>query len=150
VAVDLGCAYTLEVDDSGWGRLRVTFGWVSFEREGRESIVPAGASCETRPGVGPGTPYFEEASEALRDALAKLDFEGGGADELALVLAGARERDTLTLWHLLFRVAPADRGRVYDRLAALAPPPPGVTRAGVLRPDTGTLDRWREDLERNW
>ena len=35
VAVDLGCAYTLEIDDAGAGALAVTFGWVSLEREGR-------------------------------------------------------------------------------------------------------------------
>ncbi|MBI3667080.1 MAG: hypothetical protein HY236_12815, partial [Acidobacteria bacterium] len=75
VAVDLGCAYSLEVDASGAGLLRVTSGWVGFEREGRESFVPAGALCATRPGIGPGTPYFEDASEKFRAALAKLDFE---------------------------------------------------------------------------
>src|SRR4030095_15328631 len=41
VAVDLGCSYTLEVNDDGLGLLRVTLGWVAFEWEGRESFVPA-------------------------------------------------------------------------------------------------------------
>ena len=53
VAADLGCAYTLEVDDHGVGVLRVTAGWVALELKDRESVVPAGAACETRPGVGP-------------------------------------------------------------------------------------------------
>src|SRR4030095_6176503 len=47
VAADLGCAYTLEVDDKGDGRLSVTSGWGALQTKGRESIVPAGASCET-------------------------------------------------------------------------------------------------------
>jgi len=47
--VDLGCAYTLTVDDSGAGLVTVTFGWVGFEWQGRESFVPAGAVCVTRP-----------------------------------------------------------------------------------------------------
>ncbi|RPJ63544.1 MAG: hypothetical protein EHM24_24245, partial [Acidobacteria bacterium] len=59
VAIDLGCAYTLEVDPDGAGRLRVTVGWVGFELDGRESLVPAGAVCATKPGRGPGTPHFE-------------------------------------------------------------------------------------------
>ena len=46
VAADLGCAYTLEVDDHGGSLLRVTSGWVALELKGRESIVPAGAACE--------------------------------------------------------------------------------------------------------
>jgi len=74
-AIDLGCRYTLEVGPSGAGFLHVTYGWVAFEQQGRESFVPANAMCATRPGIGPGTPYFEDAPQALRDALAKLDFE---------------------------------------------------------------------------
>src|SRR5215467_8815761 len=37
LAVDLGCSYTLEMDADGAGLLRVETGWVSFERDGRES-----------------------------------------------------------------------------------------------------------------
>src|SRR5882724_11840021 len=74
VAADLGCAYTLEVDDQGVGLLHVTSGWVSLQLKDRESMVPAGATCATRPGTGPGTPYFDDASEKFRLALWKLDF----------------------------------------------------------------------------
>src|SRR5207237_280332 len=48
VAVDLGCVYTLHVDDSGAGLLRTTMGWVSFKLNGHESFIPAGAVCATR------------------------------------------------------------------------------------------------------
>ncbi len=61
VATDLGCAYTLQVDPSGAGLVRVTAGWVGFEYRGRESFIPEQAVCPTRPGVGPGTPYYEDA-----------------------------------------------------------------------------------------
>src|SRR6266403_1896492 len=74
IAEDLGCAYTLEVDKAGNSLLRVTLGWVALQLKDRESLVPAGAACATRPGVGPGTPYFEDASEKFRAALSKLDF----------------------------------------------------------------------------
>ena len=43
-AIDLGCAYTLHVDDDGSGLLRVTHGWVGFERDGREAYIPQGAA----------------------------------------------------------------------------------------------------------
>jgi hypothetical protein len=149
-AIDLGCAYTLEVDDAGRSRLHVTAGWVALELKGRESIVPAGAICVTEPGKGPGTPYFDDASARLRAALTKFDFQKGGAKALSIVLAEAREYDSLTLWHLLSRVSAAERGRVYDRLAALIAPPKGVTREGVLRLDKGMLDLWKKDLEWAW
>ena len=151
VAADLGCAYTLEVDERGGSRLHVTSGWVALEAGARDSIVPAGAACVTRPGTGPGTPYFEDAPAPLVAALSRLDFEQGGAAALDVVLAEARTRDTLTLWHLLSRVeAGEQRERVYGRLAALVPPPDGVTREGVLRLDRAMLDRWKDDLESKW
>ncbi|HEX3253963.1 MAG TPA: FecR domain-containing protein, partial [Pyrinomonadaceae bacterium] len=75
VAADYGCAYTLEVKDDGSSLLHVTSGWVAMESKDRESMVPAGASCETRPVIGPGTAYFDDASPALREALTKVDFE---------------------------------------------------------------------------
>lgn len=153
VAADLGCAYTLEVDDHGAGLLRVTSGWVALQLKDRESIVPAEAACETRPEVGPGTPYFEDASPVFRAALSKIDFDTDVKDRsrlLETLLSQARSRDTLTLWHLLARVIGQDRERVYDALAALAAPPAGVTREGVLQLNPDMLDRWRSALEASW
>jgi hypothetical protein len=152
VAEDLGCAYTLEVDDAGRSLLRVTAGWVSLQLKDRESVVPAGAACATRPGIGPGTPYFEDASELFRTALAKFDFEPNDTrwsniPSLDIILHDARPRDAMTLWYLLSRVNRNDRARVYDRTAQLAPPPPGVTREGILRLDREMLNRWREQMD---
>ena len=146
VAVDLGCVYTLHVDDSGAGLLRTTMGWVGFKLNGRESFIPAGAVCATRPKIGPGTPYLEDASASFRDALAKFDFAATTPQEcnalLGIILVDARKSDALTLWHLLSRVSEADRPGVYDRLVALAPPPADVTREGILRLDRQMLDSW--------
>ena len=153
VAADLGCAYTLEVDDQGSSLLRVTSGWVALELENRESIVPAGAACETRPSLGPGTPYFEDASSVFRQSLKTVDFDPDAhtrSSALASILDQARPRDTLTLWHLLARVDGEDRARVYDRMATLSPPPAGVTREGVLKLNQQMLDDWRHELERTW
>ena len=146
VTVDLGCAYTLQVDDSGAGLVRTSMGWVGFKLNGHESFIPAGAACTTRPKVGPGTPYFEDATSELRAALARFDFEDSTpqvrAEDLAIVLGAARKRDALTLWHLLARVDEGQRMLVYDRLRALAPPPAGVTKKGILHLDQPMLDLW--------
>jgi len=146
VAVDLGCVYTLHVDDSGAGLVRTAMGWVGFTLNNRESFIPAGAVCATRPKIGPGTPYFEDASASFRDALSKFDFAVTTPAErsglLGILLAEARPEDALTLWHLLSRVSDADRPALYDRLAALAPPPQSVTRDGILRLDRQMLDTW--------
>lgn len=146
-AIDYGCQYTLEVDQTGRSLLRVTLGWVALVLGGRESMVPAGAVCETRPGIGPGTPYSENASAALRGALARFDFDNGGTAELETILAEARGGDALTLWYLLSRVDATDRARVYDTLGSLLTPPEEVTREGILRLDRKMLDRWKDKID---
>jgi len=150
IAVDLGCSYTLQVDDSGAGILRTKLGWVGFKLDGHEAFIPAGAVCATRPKVGPGTPYFEDASESFRDALSKFDFAADAPEErsaeLSKILAEARQRDALTVWHLLARVDESQRGPVYDRLATLVPPPSGVSRDGIQRLDQKMLDLWWNQL----
>jgi FecR protein. len=145
-AVDLGCAYTLKVAADGSGTLRTRMGWVGFHQDGHDSFIPAGAMCLTRPKEGPGTPFFEDSPEGFRAALYELDFEPLSAAErsktLSIVLRLARPRDAFTLWHLLARVSDEERPRVYDRLAALAKPPAGTTREGVLHLDAAMMDAW--------
>jgi len=149
-AIDLGCEYTLNVDLSGGGLIRVTLGWVSFEGYGRESFIPDGAVGTTRPGAGPGTPYYEDAPSGYGQALSILDYspadDARRAGALDLILTSARRRDALTLWHLLSRGTPAEREHVYDRLAVLAPPPEGVTRSAVLGGDKRAIDQWWDSL----
>jgi hypothetical protein len=149
-AVDLGCEYALNTSEDGDGWLRVTRGWVSFKWNGLESLVPAGASCATHAHAGPGLPSFDDASEAMRRALAAFDLGKSGRDALDVILAEARVRDTLTLWHLMFRVDLSSRTRVYDRIAALTPVPVGVSRDKALALDSATMTRWREELAWTW
>ncbi len=137
-AIDLGCQYTLSVDAAGAGLLRVETGWVAFQVRGRESFIPAGAACRTSRAAGPGTPYFEDAPAPFRAAL--LDYDRGETSALARLLADARPRDGLTLWHLLARAGDADRGAVFDRFAQLVALPSAVTRAGVLARNSRMLD----------
>jgi len=146
VAVDLGCAYTLHVAPDGSGLLRTTLGWVGFHSNGRDSFIPAGAVCATHRSTGPGTPYFEDATDSFRSALGQLDFATlspeSRAATLQTALSQARKDDALSLWHLLSRTQGSERERVFDRFAKLVPPPDGVTREGVLRLDQHHLDLW--------
>jgi hypothetical protein len=158
-AVDLGCEYTIHVDDSGDGLLRVTLGWVAFQYRDREAFIPAGASCVTRKRQGPGIPFYEDAPGALRRSLAA--FEQGDTAALGGILAAARPDDGLTLWHLLTRAPERDRGRVFDRFAELVALPKEVRREEVLRRDAHSIDlcwdalnlentQWWRGWERRW
>lgn len=149
-AVDLGCAYTLDVDRAGNSRLRVTGGYVALERDGLEAIVPAGAVCLTRRGRGIGTPFFESASEQFKEDVRKFDFETGGETRLDSIIEKARPKDSLTLWHLLSRVPEKDRRKVFEKLLAFAPLPESVTPEGIFALDKNMLNAWRSELELLW
>ncbi len=150
VAEDLGCQYHLAVDDAGNGELEVTLGFVSFERGGREVIVPEGSRCDLRANVGPGTPHDVHATAELRAALAQVDFDTDAGDAIDAVLAVAAKDDAVTLWHLIPRAEGDDRARVVDRLASFVPLPENTTREGIIALDTRMLERWWEVIYPSW
>jgi hypothetical protein len=144
-AVDLGCEYTIQVGPTGDGLLQVSLGWVAFEYEGRDSFIPAGAQCVTRRRGGPGIPFYEDAPAELTQAVGR--YERGETAALRDLLAAARPRDGLTLWHLLTRVDAGQRGAVYDRLAQLVKLPAEATREAVVRRDRAAVDLCWNALE---
>lgn len=150
VAVDLGCEYTLNVDKAGNSVLQVSSGFVSLERDGRESIVPAGAICLTKKGKGIGTPFSAETSKEFRAALERFDFGSGGSPAVQAMLESREFYDMVTLWHLLPRVSRADREKIFDALAAYVEPPPEVTREGILSLNKKMLEAWRAAVESAW
>ncbi|MBX7222232.1 MAG: zf-HC2 domain-containing protein [Blastocatellia bacterium] len=147
VAIDLGCAYTLEVDADGSSLLHVTSGRVALWLNGHESMVPAGASCRSRKGTGPGTPFLESASAVFRQALDRFDFQGRKPADLAALLTEARTADSLTLWHLLYQVQGGEREQVFQRLAGFIPPPATVTKEGALNLNQAMLDAWKVAID---
>ncbi len=158
--VDLGCQYTLSVEKDGNGFLTVESGWVAFQWNKIESFIPAGAACSTRVGHGPDTPYFLDAPKAFRTSLADFDLSGNH-QALNLLLQTARPHDALTLWHLLERTQRGERAEVFDRFAELVNLPPSVTRDGILRGDSKSMDAawdalklgdtsWWREWKRSW
>ncbi len=147
-ATDLGCAYTLHVDEEGTGIISVTAGWVAFEFNGIESFVPAGASARTDPTRGPGTPRYDNAPQAYREALDEFDYGDTTrrAEGLRYVLDHAGNGDAVTLWHLLSRVDADTRPAVIDALEDQVAMPSGVTREAVMRLDKAALDQWWDTL----
>lgn len=147
-SIDLGCAYSLTVEQDGTGLVSVSTGWVAFQAGQQESFIPAGAACRTLPRKGPGLPYFTDASREFTQAIEHWE-STGNAEEL---LSEARPRDAITLWHLLQRTQGAARRQVVLRLSQLLPQ---VDAAGLERGDPaaithawnalglGTADWWR-------
>jgi hypothetical protein len=154
-AVDLGCEYTLAMDDStGTGRLQVTAGRVVFESGGLESLLPAGLWCPLT-SAGPGVPRRADASAEFLAAVAVTDNPECRADDFTAVVGNAGPADAITLWHLLPRVQGDVRRQVAERFLALVDVEPVVPleRVVALEPAAlgalwnalgmGTLEDWR-------
>jgi hypothetical protein len=150
--VDLGCRYTLAVDEAGDAFVRVLTGRVAFENEGREAFVPAGALCRASRSRGPGTPRFEEAPAALVRALDAYDLASDPATRRAraaeVVANAASEEDALVLWHLLQDADDEVAAAAAARLATILPLASGPPAAG--RPAAEHVAAWRDELERLW
>ena len=133
--------------------LHVTLGLVALELHGRETVVPAGAFCRTRHGLGPGTPYFEDSSKPLQAALDYVDSHKEDSErtrQLQIVLRESHIRDALSLWNLIPRLDAPSRGLIFDRLAELLPPPTGVTREGIVALDPKMLETWQPLVAQLW
>jgi len=150
--VDLGCRYTLSVDEAGVAHVAVTTGQVAFESGGREVYVPSGAECLARPGTGPGTPRFLGTSQEVAaafdayDTAKPDDSERRRALALAALATVRTARDTLAAWHLLQDADPAIVDAAAARLDRVTS---GATVAGLCRANAGPQDRiaWKEYLE---
>ena len=147
VVVDLGCEYTLTVDDLGNGVLCVESGWVSIEHNDRVSVVPTGAQCELRQGIGPGTPYLAGASMDYIQRLQRFDFEPGGTSEVSELIELATPCEAFSLVHLVDRVHASHRGVIYDRIASVQPPWSGITREGIVALNPEMVAEWRAQFE---
>ena len=153
---DLGCEYTIEIDDKGKGFIEVQSGKVELETTAHAVIVaPAGTMARLRENRAPSVPVVIGSSSALRAAVTQ--WEQGTPDALPKLLAAAGIGDPITLANLAVLVpgdsstqiscsAPCtDRELVLNRLAELSPPPEGVTVHGALT-DPAQLERWRETI----
>jgi hypothetical protein len=147
---DLGCAFTLQVEENGYGTVYVTSGWVEFQTDSRSVIIPAGAEATTRPALGPGTPYFSDAPPALKTAVREFDShpddDSVRASALQSILENTRSRDALTLLSLMNQLSRPQRAMALDRLALFLPIPSGFRRDDVLDLREDAMDAYWSEL----
>ncbi len=151
--VDLGCHYTLTVDEQGRSLVHVETGRVAFVDGAREVYVPRGARCVAWPGGrGSGTPVFEDAPEEL---CAAIDlFDRGSGERVtaarALVEAASRRRDLLSVWHLLQDRDDAVVAVAFDALVARYEVPVGGERGAVMRREAAAREAWKQRMQSDW
>lgn len=148
-AIDLGCSYTMSIDDKGDGLIYVKSGMVALSANGRESLVPAGKFCMAKEGMGPGTPYRSNSSPELRAALMSYDFGKGGSAAVNSILKHATKPDAVTLINLLPKVEGDNKMKVYERLTRIAPPPGVLTGDSIPYFDSKALNEWIQKFQKD-
>ncbi len=154
--VDLGCRYTLTVDDAGNAEVVVHTGQVAFENEGREVYVPADATCRAVRGRGAGTPRFLDTPDGLAGAIDRFDAAAPstGDHRLALALEVLRlvddSRHTLAAWHFLQDRDPRVVSAAEQALTRVAGRPEGLTATPDGRPNPADRDVWKDHLTPAW
>jgi len=142
--IDLGCEYTIEIDEKGQGSIAVQQGMVELESGPNALIVaPAGTSTRLLAGRRPSLPISDGAGEVMRTAVAA--YERGDLTAIDRMLASAQQLDAITIANLVV-VAPLDRrAAIFARLADLVPPPEGVTvEMALTTPAKATL--WTQEV----
>ena len=140
---DLGCAYTLEIDEAGAGSIEVESGMVELEvTNGRVVVVPAGASARLLPGRRASLPLAKGANAQLVGAVG--DYHAGVAGAREHVLAAAQPSDAITIANLARITSSDERRSVLDRLAQLAKPPQGLSVDDIEQLDL--LDMWFDEI----
>ncbi len=152
-AIDLGCAYDLEVDAGGNGKLGVTSGAVELAGGRARTlpvVVPRGAECAIDATRGPGTPVWSRLAPEAKARVARFDADPSSAAALGDVLVALSDRDSLTLIHLLDGAPAERRAELVARLTAIEPLPAGVTARALVDGAPDALTRYRAAIEPRW
>lgn len=130
--IDLGCAYTLSVDDEGTA-LSVIDGTILLKNPLGESYVTGGSSARAPLGAAPSLPLRLDASPEFAEAVAAMEIGAPGA--LDALLRASRPQDLLTLWNLFARVPGTDRPAVYAAMKRHVPALPSEAPPALLALD---------------
>jgi ferric-dicitrate binding protein FerR (iron transport regulator) len=141
--VDLGCEYTIDVDDHGAGAICVLTGIVELAtKSGADVVAPEGSCAAILAGQRPGLPY---ARSAQPDVIAAVQaYDRGERGALDRLLAIAERRDAITLIAL---AAMDPRGKaVLERLMELSPPPDAEISVDSALENRDHFSIWRNDI----
>lgn len=156
--IDLGCIFSLAVDEAGAAHLTVHTGWVNLVNTHGNSFIPAGASASMTAGREPQVPVYDDAADTFKRAVRALESNAELVDSPSIrtLTQQARPRDAITLL-LLSSIDGLDRD---TRTALLetanqlqpAPAPDAVQR--IVNGDAQVFWKWYDSLPlppfKNW
>jgi ferric-dicitrate binding protein FerR (iron transport regulator) len=142
--IDLGCEYTIDIDDAGAGAISVRIGSVELAAPGGAIVVaPAGTRTTLLAGQRPGLPVGHSANPKVRAAVAA--YEHGDPAAIQALLDSAEDKDAITLIALA-AVDDAHRATVLTRLVEISPPPDAEITVDTAMSDPDKLATWRTDI----
>jgi ferric-dicitrate binding protein FerR (iron transport regulator) len=141
--IDLGCEYTIDVDDNGAGSICVLSGMVELAtKSGAVVVVPEGSCAAILAGQRPGLPIARDARAELIAAVRAYDAAEPGA--LDRLLSIAERRDAITL--IALAAVDARGAAVLERLMELSPPPDAEISVESALADPLHFGAWRNDI----
>lgn len=144
--IDLGSAFSIEVEADNSSEIQVSSGWVAFKTVNGKIILPPGMVCTLNKNGSPEIPYYVNASPEFKNALLKYEPGNKNKQTLKNILSNARKSDDISLWYLLKVSSPDEKKMIYDRLAEFVIPPDNVNFNGILNSDVSMLMSWWEKL----
>ncbi len=149
-AADDQCAIRLDLDRAGAGVVNVRRGTLELDASGRRMLLPAGTVVRWNNQSASALPFPDVASREFRELVGTIDARGLSPARLTALLALSDRASTITLYYLLPSLSGDERDRAIARIAALVPPPVGITRTALARLDAESLAAWEPSLRRAW
>lgn len=141
--VDLGCEYTIDIDDAGAGSICVQSGLVELAtKSGATVITPEGTCAAILTGQRPGLPHARDSRAELVAAVQAYD--RGDAAAFDQLLAIAQDRDAITL--IALAAIDARKAAVLERLMELSPPPDAEISVDSAIENPEHFGIWRTDI----
>ena len=156
--IDLGCIFSLVVNDAGTANLSVRTGWVELENAFGSRAIPAGASAGMAADREPQVPVYDDASAAFRGAVRVVEMVGtdGGSTDLTVIAREARARDVITLLMLsdVSGIGTETRRGLMAIAARFSTPPSADAIDRIVGGDRDLFWRWYDSLPlprmKNW
>jgi ferric-dicitrate binding protein FerR (iron transport regulator) len=148
--VDLGCEYTIDIDDHGAGSICVATGIVELAtKSGADVVVPEGSCAAILAGQRPGLPVARGARPELVAAVDAYNHESTNSamctpPVFRRLLDTATDRDAITL--IALAAVDQRRADVLERLMELSPPPDAEISVDSALTNRDHFAIWRNDI----
>lgn len=143
---DRGGEFNISIYNNKNAVVNVKYGFVEIKKNEKIIYLNEDHICEIRYGFNIGTPYRQDAAEALKAEVMNFDFSNGGDNSVNKIMELATEKDMLTLLALIPNSSQLQRQILFQAIANKFPPPESVTKRGIINGDLHMLYLWWNEI----